>query len=488
MINVNFGNPNISFVGFVNSVDLFGKPKHDADKLVHIPSPEIKSFPWPLQDNSVASAKLIYVLEQPGIDLLKTMQEIYRVCADGALIEVRARTPQYLKKYTGSDELAIDKNILKLFDKGYRQQVKDELNNEAVNKLDCNLRVISSYLTFSGEFMQRLQNNEYPTDDAFGEALQNDPTAIEYQTFVLGVYKDPHHNFTFTKIPGIAPFNLRVADDAAQESNSVSYNILSTGAYNINDTLLFTDLLSKQANVRLAKQQPVRVASIGADIGWFPLVAARLAPNVLVDAFEYDQDKLDVLNNNVALGTLEERVLVYPFALDKEKGVRKESVQSTESEINEGGIDFGADGQIILGSAENTEVEVATDSLDNVYAQMDKEGWPDFIIMNGHGYDQNIFDGAKTMFEQGFRPVIFCKFDPSKMKDPDNVTYYKDLVEKYGYKVYRIVSNKDANTPSGLTSVEVSYLEDSVTLMSNLDINLQGSYMNLLFACDNINN
>lgn len=136
MINVNFGNPNISFVGFANSVDLFGQPQPDADKLVQLPSPEIKSFPWPLQDNSVASAKLIYILEQPGIDLLKTMQELYRVCADGALIEVRARTPLYLKTHMGSDELAIDKNILKLFDKDYRQQVKDELNNEEVNKLD----------------------------------------------------------------------------------------------------------------------------------------------------------------------------------------------------------------------------------------------------------------------------------------------------------------------------------------------------------------
>lgn len=485
MFNVNFGNPNISFVGFVNSVDLFGKPKHDADKLVQLPSPEIKSFPWPLQDNSVASAKLIYVLEQPGIDLLKTMQELYRVCADGALIEIRARTPLYLKTHMGSDELAIDKNILKLFDKDYRQQVKDELNNEAVNKLDCNLRVISSYLTFSGEFMQRLQNNEYPTDEAFGEAIQNDPKAIEYQTFVLGVYKNPQHNFAFTKIPGIAPFNLRLADDVAQESNKVSYDILHTGAYNLSDTLLFTELLSKQANLRLAKQQPVRVASIGADIGWFPLVAARLVPNVLVDAFEYDQDKLEVLKNNIALGTLEERVLVYPFALDKEKGSRTEAVQTTEGEITEGGINFGADGQIILGSAENSEVE--TDSLDNVYAQMDKEGWPDFIVMNGQGYDQNIFDGAKTMFENGFRPVIFCKFDPSKMKDPDNVTYYKDLVEKYGYRVYNIVASEDGSA-SGLKPVEVSYLEDSVTLMSNLDINLQGSYMNLLFAYNESNN
>lgn len=486
MINVNFGNPNISFVGFANSVDLFGQPQPDADKLVQLPSPEIKSFPWPLQDNSVASAKLIYILEQPGIDLLKTMQELYRVCADGALIEVRARTPLYLKTHMGSDELAIDKNILKLFDKDYRQQVKDELNNEEVNKLDCNLRIVSTYLTFSSDFMQRIQNNEYPTDEAFGEALQTDPNAIEYQTFVLGVYKDPKHKFVFTKIPSLAPFNLRVADDAAQDSSSVSYNVLTTGAYNLKDTLLFTDLLGKQANMRLAKQLPVRVASIGADIGWFSLVAARLAPNVLVDAFEYDQDKLDVLNNNIALGTLEERVLVYPFALDKEKGTRKETVESTNGDNTEGGINFSADGQIILGNAESIEVE--TNSLDNVYAQMDKEGWPDFIVMDGQGYDQNIFDGAKTMFENGFKPVIFCKFDPSKMKDPDNVTYYKDLIEKYGYKAYRIIPNDQANTPSGLTPVEASYLEDSVTLMSNLDINLQGSYMNLLFAFDESNN
>lgn len=486
LINVNFGNPNISFSGFINSVDLFGKPKHNADKQhIRIPSPEINALPWPLKDNSVASAKLIYVLEQPGVDLMGVMQELYRVCADGALIEIRARTSQYLKKYVGTDELLIDKNILSIFSRKEREQIKDDLNNPAVSKLDCDIRLISTYLTFSNAFMQRLQNNEFETDEEFAEAVQESATAVEYQTFVLGVYKDPKHNFVFTRLPEVAPFNLRISDNAANEDDTMSYQLLTQGVYNGGDTRLYIHLLNNLARTRLALQKPVRVATIGSDIGWFPIVSARLAPNVLVDAFEHHPKALEVLGNNVELGTLEERVLVYPFALSNEKGTRKELIASDNENNDEpGSISFSPDGQILLSNSSMEEVEIETDTLENVYSQIEPEGWPDFIVMDGQGYDQSIFDGAKGMFEKGFRPVIFCKFAPNLMKDPDNVTYYRDLIESYGYKAYRITSSENVNEPSGLTPVDLDYIESTYTLLANVEVNLQSAYLKLLFVQD----
>lgn len=486
MINVNFGNPNLTFTGFINSVDLFGKPKHNAEqKNVRIPSPEINSLPWPLKDNSVASAKLIYVLEQPGVDLIKIMQELYRVCADGALIEVRARTSQYLKKYAGSDELLIDKNILSIFSRKTREQIKDDLQNPAVSQLDCDIRLISTYVTFSNSFMQRLQNNEFTTNEEFAEAVQESATAVEYQTFVLGVYKDPKHNFVFTRLPDIAPFNLRISDTANDEDDSMSYQLLQQGSYNKSETLLYTHLLNNLARTRLAQQKPVRVACIGSNIGWYPLVSARLAPNVLVDAFEYRPNELEVLGNNVELGTLEERVLVYPCALSDSKGTRKETISSFNDNSDEpGSISFSADGQIILSSGATEEIEVDTETLENIYSQIDPEGWPDFIVMDGLGYDQNIFDGAKNMFDKGFRPVIICKFAPNLAKDPDNVTYYRELIETYGYKAYRITANENKDEPAGLVPVDLDYIESTFTLLANVEINLQSAYLNLLFVQD----
>lgn len=484
MINVNFGNPNVSFSGFINSVDLFGKPKRDNDKHVRIPSPEITALPWPLEDNSVASAKLIYVLEQPGVDLMGVMQELYRVCADGALIEVRARTSQYLKKYAGTDELLIDKNILSIFSRKDREQIKDDLNNPAVSKLDCDIRLISTYLTFSNAFMERIQNNEFANDEEFAEAIQESATAVEYQTFVLGVYKDPKHNFVFSRLPDMAPFNLRISDNAANEDDTMSYQLLTQNTYNTGDTRLFTHLLGNLSRGRLAQQKPVRVATIGSDIGWYPIVSARLAPNVLVDAFEYRPQHLEVLANNVELATLEERVLVYPLALDKTKGTRKELVESENNSNEPGSISFSPDGQILLSNSSMEEYEVETDTLESVYAEMDPSGWPDFIIMDGLGYDQEIFDGAKNMFDKGFRPIIFCKFAPNLIKDPDNVTYYRDLIEKYGYKAYRITSNDNANEPSGLTPVDLDYIDSTFTLLANVEVNLQSAYLKLLFVQD----
>lgn len=484
MINVNFGNPNVSFSGFINSVDLFGKPKNDPEKkYVHVPSPEITTFPFPLKDNSVASAKLIYVLEQPGVDLLGLMQEIYRVCADGALIELRARTSSYLKKYAGSDELVINKDILSIFSRRERDRIKDELNNDAVKKLDCDIRVISSYITFSSDFLTKMQNNELGSDEEIAKMVQESPNAIEFQTFVLGVYKNPKHNFSYIRLPEVAPFNLRISDNAQNEDDTMSYDILSKGAYNISDTRLFIRLLNNLATSRLEKQEPVRVATIGSDIGWYPIISGRLGPNVLVDAFEYNPINLEVLGNNVELGTLEERVLVYPFALDCEKGVRKETIESVNSDSSEpGSISFTPDGQIILSNSTSEEIEVNTDTLDNVYAGIEPSGWPDFIVMDGQGYDQYIFDGAKGMFEKGFRPVILCKFAPSKIKDPDNVTYYKDLMEKYGYKAYRVTSEENSLDPAGLTPVDLDYIDSTFTLLANVELNLQSAFIKLLFV------
>lgn len=81
MIKLNLGCGSNKKAGFVN-VDQFGDPD-----LRH----NLEEFPWPWEDNSVAEIWMIHVLEHLGQSTavyLRIIQELYRICAPGALIRI----------------------------------------------------------------------------------------------------------------------------------------------------------------------------------------------------------------------------------------------------------------------------------------------------------------------------------------------------------------------------------------------------------------
>lgn len=81
MIKLNLGCGSNKKAGFVN-VDQFGDPD-----LRH----NLEEFPWPWEDNSVEEIWMIHVLEHLGQSTavyLRIIQELYRICAPGALIRI----------------------------------------------------------------------------------------------------------------------------------------------------------------------------------------------------------------------------------------------------------------------------------------------------------------------------------------------------------------------------------------------------------------
>ncbi|MGQ0509367.1 MAG: class I SAM-dependent methyltransferase [Betaproteobacteria bacterium] len=74
--------------GYVN-VDKFGKPDVQWD---------LERRPWPWQDNSVDEVLLEHVLEHLGqapADFIGIIQELYRVCRDGARVRIRVPHPRH---------------------------------------------------------------------------------------------------------------------------------------------------------------------------------------------------------------------------------------------------------------------------------------------------------------------------------------------------------------------------------------------------------
>ncbi|PPT05001.1 hypothetical protein CKA32_005621 [Geitlerinema sp. FC II] len=80
-LRLNLGCGSKLLSGYVN-VDKFGTPDLHFD---------LETFPWPWTDDSVIEIQLVHVLEhlgQPTDVYLQIIQEMYRVCSDGATIRI----------------------------------------------------------------------------------------------------------------------------------------------------------------------------------------------------------------------------------------------------------------------------------------------------------------------------------------------------------------------------------------------------------------
>ena len=87
-LKLNLGSGQRMLAGHVN-VDKFGEPDLRCD---------LEQFPWPWPDNSVEEVVMSHVLEHLGATsdiFIRIMQELYRVCRDGATVHVTVPHPRH---------------------------------------------------------------------------------------------------------------------------------------------------------------------------------------------------------------------------------------------------------------------------------------------------------------------------------------------------------------------------------------------------------
>lgn len=81
MKKLNLGSGYKTYPGFLNAdIDPLTKP----DILI-----DIETGNFPLEDNSVDEVKAYHILEHVGEGFFHLMQELYRICADGAIIDIQ---------------------------------------------------------------------------------------------------------------------------------------------------------------------------------------------------------------------------------------------------------------------------------------------------------------------------------------------------------------------------------------------------------------
>ena len=155
-IKLNLGCGQNSKPGYVN-VDKYGQPdiRHD-----------LETFPWPWEDNTVSEIVLNHVLEHLGQSqavYLKIIQEMYRICVPGAVIQVAVPHPR-------SDEFINDPTHVRvvtpagmeLFSKSRNKYwIKNGYANSPLGLyLDVDFEMVAVNYSLAPDWSQKLKSGE----------------------------------------------------------------------------------------------------------------------------------------------------------------------------------------------------------------------------------------------------------------------------------------------------------------------------------------
>jgi FkbM family methyltransferase len=143
------------------------------------------------------------------------------------------------------------------------------------------------------------------------------------------------------------------------------------------------------------------VLDLGANIGWYTVIASRLTGNVgKIVSFEPDLTNLTLLNKNVAMSGGVAAVEIMNIAL----GDREENGKLFISENNLGDHRLFSDGT----QRETLDVQVKT--LDSFFAKSIHK--PTIVKSDTQGSEARILRGAANLFEEGWRPILILEFWP----------------------------------------------------------------------------
>lgn len=131
------------------------------------------------------------------------------------------------------------------------------------------------------------------------------------------------------------------------------------------------------------------VFDIGANVGFFTLLAAKLAKGGVVYAFEPLPRNLDYLRRHIEMNKVP-NAEVFAVAVAEERGVARFAV---------------AEHPAMGGLAEGGGLEVATDTLDQLVAEA-RIRKPDFIKIDVEGAEHDVLRGAAAVLKEA-KPTIF---------------------------------------------------------------------------------
>lgn len=179
-----------------------------------------------------------------------------------------------------------------------------------------------------------------------------------------------------------------------------------------------------------------------------------------VTAFEPVKSNFALLQRNTAPHA--ERAQINNFALSDVAG-------EANFFIDKG--NFGGSSLVERKSGAAAHETVQLHTFDELYADADAPNLCDLMVMDIEGAEHKFFNGARTLFERGFRPIMMLEYCPSLLKlQGSDGTFVNDLVN-WGYQLY--VINRIAAGP--LTPISATGMLQQFARLQNGE-----SYLNYL--------
>jgi hypothetical protein len=155
---------------------------------------DLERFPWPWPDSSVEEVVLFHTLEHVGADpkvFLRIMQELYRVCAPGAMVSIAVPDPRH-DTFLGDPTHVrpITPLVLQLFDRELndRWQAQGSANTPLAHYLDVDFRMARTDVVLDPVYAEQLRTGEITRDDVSRLMRSHNNVAAEYR-FELEVRK-----------------------------------------------------------------------------------------------------------------------------------------------------------------------------------------------------------------------------------------------------------------------------------------------------------
>jgi FkbM family methyltransferase len=170
-----------------------------------------------------------------------------------------------------------------------------------------------------------------------------------------------------------------------------------------------------EASLRRVVKRGMRVLEIGANVGYFTLLMARLTgPSGSVYAFECDPELAQIAEDNVEINGYAGRVTIDRRAVGQTAG----SAQFRRAQRHRGGGTLVADLQQIpqLREAERESLAVEVTTVDALTEQLGRTF--DFVKIDAEGAETWILNGGTKLFANVAQPLmVMIEFCPSFLRE-----------------------------------------------------------------------
>lgn len=161
MLKLNLGCGNDIKSGYVN-VDKYGTPdlKHD-----------LEVFPWPWDEGSVSEVVMTHVLEHLGQQTetyLSVIKELYRVCADRAIVKITVPHPKHNTFLDDPTHVRpITPDGIRMFSQAANEEwrVKGFANTPLAFVIGVNFELQNVQYTLTPYWLEGLQTKKFTQDD-----------------------------------------------------------------------------------------------------------------------------------------------------------------------------------------------------------------------------------------------------------------------------------------------------------------------------------